>query len=115
MVVFFIAPSGMGLSPQSMGCRTAREYPSDGSAFQFRLLWVRLRMVPGQRRGDVQVKRIAAAVAFCFLAISMGAAQAQTVEEFYKGKIIKVLVGVPPGGVYDISARLMARYLGNYI
>jgi tripartite-type tricarboxylate transporter receptor subunit TctC len=72
-------------------------------------------MVPGQRRGDVQVKRIAAAVAFCFLAISMGAAQAQTVEEFYKGKIIKVLVGVPPGGVYDISARLMARYLGNYI
>jgi tripartite-type tricarboxylate transporter receptor subunit TctC len=72
-------------------------------------------MVPGQRRGDVQVKRIAAAVAFCFLAISMGAAQAQTVEEFYKGKVIKVLVGVPPGGVYDISARLMARYLGNYI
>jgi tripartite-type tricarboxylate transporter receptor subunit TctC len=63
------------------------------------------------------VKRIVAA--FCFLTIfivsSLGAAQAQTVEEFYKGKIVKIIVGVPPGGNYDISARLMARYLGNYI
>jgi tripartite-type tricarboxylate transporter receptor subunit TctC len=59
------------------------------------------------------VKKIVAAL--CFLALVTGAAQAQTAEEFYKGKIIKVLVGVPPGGVYDISARLMARFLGNYI
>ena len=61
------------------------------------------------------MKRTVAAAALCFLAISMGASQAQSVEEFYKGKIVKVVVGVPPGGVYDISARLMARYLGNYI
>lgn len=40
---------------------------------------------------------------------------AETVAEFYKGKTVKVLVGLPPGGVYDISARIMARYLGNYI
>jgi tripartite-type tricarboxylate transporter receptor subunit TctC len=54
------------------------------------------------------------AAAFCWLAF-IGAASAQTVEDFYKGKTIKVIVGLPPGGVYDISARLMARFLGNYI
>lgn len=53
--------------------------------------------------------------AVCLLAVFASAAVAQTVEEFYKGRVIKVIVGVPPGGVYDISARLMARYLGNYI
>jgi tripartite-type tricarboxylate transporter receptor subunit TctC len=53
--------------------------------------------------------------AFCWLAMSIGAAPAQSVEEFYKGKVVKVIVGLPPGGVYDISARLMARFLGNYI
>ena len=53
--------------------------------------------------------------ACCWLAMSIGAAPAQSVEEFYKGKTIKVIVGLPPGGVYDISTRLMARFLGNYI
>src|SRR5688572_27535559 len=53
--------------------------------------------------------------ALCWLDVLCGAVQAQTVEEFYKGKTIKVIVGVPPGGNYDISARLMARYLGKYI
>lgn len=53
--------------------------------------------------------------AVCLLTVFAGAAAAQTVEEFYKGKIVKVIVGLPPGGVYDISARLMARYLGQYI
>jgi Uncharacterized protein conserved in bacteria len=53
--------------------------------------------------------------AFCWLAMSVGAAPAQSVEEFYKGKVVKVIVGLPPGGVYDISARLMARFLGNHI
>src|SRR4051794_21866381 len=68
-------------------------------------------------RGGYQVRITGAvlAAAFCFLAIFVGVAQAQSAEEFYKGKIIKVIVGVPPGGVYDISARLMARYLGKYI
>lgn len=57
----------------------------------------------------------ALAAVFCLIAIFTGPAAAQTVEEFYKGKIIRVIVGLPPGGNYDISARLMARYLGNYI
>jgi tripartite-type tricarboxylate transporter receptor subunit TctC len=70
-----------------------------------------------ERPGGCDVKRTiaAVAVAFCGIAIFVGAAQAQTVEEFYKGKVVKVIVGVPPGGLYDISARLMARYIAKYI
>jgi tripartite-type tricarboxylate transporter receptor subunit TctC len=37
------------------------------------------------------------------------------VEEFYKGKQFNLIVGYGPGGGYDITARLVARYLGKYI
>src|SRR5215467_2644497 len=39
--------------------------------------------------------------------------EAQT--NFYRGKVIRVIVGSSPGGGYDLWARLMARYLGKYI
>jgi tripartite-type tricarboxylate transporter receptor subunit TctC len=41
-------------------------------------------------------------------------ARAQT-ETFYKGKIIRVVVGFTPGGFYDRWARLIARYMPRYI
>jgi tripartite-type tricarboxylate transporter receptor subunit TctC len=37
------------------------------------------------------------------------------VEDFYRGKQITLIVGYGPGGGYDITARLVARYLGRYI
>src|SRR3954453_14033128 len=40
---------------------------------------------------------------------------AQSVEPFYKGKTITLLVGVAPGGVYDISSRLVSRHLPRFI
>jgi tripartite-type tricarboxylate transporter receptor subunit TctC len=42
-------------------------------------------------------------------------ANAQSVEQFYKGRQITMIVGTAPGGVNDISARFVARYLGKYI
>ena len=42
-------------------------------------------------------------------------AQAQSVEQFYKGRSITILVGNSPGGINDISARLMARHIGRFI
>jgi tripartite-type tricarboxylate transporter receptor subunit TctC len=42
-------------------------------------------------------------------------ARAQSVEQFYKGKTITLLVGVAPGGVYDISSRLVSRHLTRFI
>ena len=44
-----------------------------------------------------------------------GAAHAQNVADFYRGKEVTLLVGYGPGGGYDITARLVARYLGKYI
>jgi tripartite-type tricarboxylate transporter receptor subunit TctC len=42
-------------------------------------------------------------------------AQAQSVEEFYKGKRITITVGYGPGGGYDVFARLVARHMGRHI
>jgi tripartite-type tricarboxylate transporter receptor subunit TctC len=40
---------------------------------------------------------------------------AQSVEQFYKGRSITILVGNSPGGINDISARLVARHIGRFI
>ena len=42
-------------------------------------------------------------------------AQTNTVEEFYKGKTLNVLIGVAAGGEYDLHARLVARFIGKHI
>jgi tripartite-type tricarboxylate transporter receptor subunit TctC len=40
---------------------------------------------------------------------------AQSVEEFYKGKSISLIIGTDPGGGYDQYARTLARHLGRFI
>lgn len=42
-------------------------------------------------------------------------AAAQTVEEFYKGKALTLVVGNGPGGGFDVFGRLLARYIGRYV
>ncbi len=36
-------------------------------------------------------------------------------EPFYKGKTIRLLVGLAPGGGYDLYARVIARHMGKHI
>src|SRR5215468_12106864 len=43
------------------------------------------------------------------------AAQAQTVEQFYKGRTTNFLVASAPGGINDLMARLISRHLGGHI
>jgi tripartite-type tricarboxylate transporter receptor subunit TctC len=38
-----------------------------------------------------------------------------TVEDFYKNRQVNLIVGYGPGGGYDITARLLARHIGDYI
>ena len=52
-----------------------------------------------------------AALAF---AVALLAASAEA-EDFYKGKLLTLVVGYASGGSYDISARLIARHLGRFI
>jgi len=44
-----------------------------------------------------------------------GSAAAQSVEQFYKGRTVTMLVGTSPGGINDISARLAARHLARFV
>ena len=48
------------------------------------------------------------------LGLTAGEAHAD-VADFYKGKTLNIVVGYGPGGGYDLFARLLARYIGNYI
>lgn len=47
--------------------------------------------------------------------LSAPTAQAQSPEEFYKGKTIDLIIGFSAGGGYDAYARLVARHLGNHV
>src|SRR6478735_3360265 len=42
-------------------------------------------------------------------------AHAQSVADFYKGKTIRMVVGIDVGSGYDVNARLLARHLVNHI
>lgn len=55
------------------------------------------------------------AALFALLALAVPQARADAVADFYKGKLIKVVVGFGSGGGYDVYARLLARHFGKYI
>jgi tripartite-type tricarboxylate transporter receptor subunit TctC len=57
----------------------------------------------------------ALSVALCLLALSAHGSAAESAEPFYKGKTINFLVASVPGGVNDLTARLIARHLGRHI
>ena len=44
-----------------------------------------------------------------------GGARAQTVEDFYRGKTISLVVGSSPGGGYDTMARAVSRHFGQHV
>jgi tripartite-type tricarboxylate transporter receptor subunit TctC len=44
-----------------------------------------------------------------------GGAKADPVEDFYKGKSISLIIGTGEGGGYDLSARLIAQHLSDFI
>ena len=58
------------------------------------------------------VAMASAALAFCGLS---RAASAQSVEDFYKGKTVTIMIGYGPGGTDDVWARLIAKYMGEHI
>jgi tripartite-type tricarboxylate transporter receptor subunit TctC len=59
------------------------------------------------------IRRICAAVLAAVLVCSQ--ATADPVEDFYKGKTLRVVVGYGAGGGYDIYARVFAEQIGKYL
>ena len=54
-------------------------------------------------------------IASAALVSASAAGQAASVEDFYKGKTVSIVVGGSPGGGYDTLTRLVARFLGKHI
>jgi tripartite-type tricarboxylate transporter receptor subunit TctC len=48
-------------------------------------------------------------------AMLIAPAQADPVEDFYKGRTVTMIIGLGEGGGYDLSARLVAQHLGQFI
>jgi tripartite-type tricarboxylate transporter receptor subunit TctC len=55
------------------------------------------------------------AVGLAALALGASAAAAQPANAFYKGKTIQVFVGYPPGGGFDLYARLLTDHMSRHI
>jgi tripartite-type tricarboxylate transporter receptor subunit TctC len=80
-----------------------------------------IRLSPHSARGRPMAtsrKRLAL-FALCW-ALSAGVATlrpaaAQTAEQFYKGRTVTLVVGFAPGGINDISGRIVARHIGRFI
>jgi tripartite-type tricarboxylate transporter receptor subunit TctC len=59
---------------------------------------------------------VAVLLGLCALALlAARPALADPVEDFYRGKTVDLYVGFPPGGGYDIYARVLAAHLGRHI
>ncbi|HTI85128.1 MAG TPA: hypothetical protein VL966_00835 [Alphaproteobacteria bacterium] len=58
------------------------------------------------------VRLACAAAAVALLAVP---AAAETTEEFYKGKQVRLVIGYASGSGYDLYARFLARHIGKHI
>lgn len=56
-----------------------------------------------------------ALLAAIFLLLPAGPAPAQSVEDFYRGRTLTLLISYSVGGGYDLYARVLARYLGRHV
>jgi tripartite-type tricarboxylate transporter receptor subunit TctC len=61
------------------------------------------------------IRVVNAAIVSLALALCASAAQAQSVEQFYKGRVVNLVVGFNPGGAYDPYARVVARHLPKHL
>lgn len=60
-------------------------------------------------------KRMPIMIAAMVLSFWFTSTLAAQTDPFYKGKTIRIIVGLSAGGGYDRSARLISRYMGKYI
>jgi tripartite-type tricarboxylate transporter receptor subunit TctC len=61
------------------------------------------------------MKKILLALSLAAASIASPALAQDSVADFYKGKTVRIVVGVGVGSGYDINARLLARHLGTHI
>ena len=60
-------------------------------------------------------KKFSLPAVLAFLGFMTWLVPADAQESFYKGKTIRLIVGLAPGGGYDLYARTIARHMGKHI
>src|SRR5262249_28378354 len=66
----------------------------------------------GQARHGFSRRQVSVGLLSSLIAPTAGyALDPSPAAEFYRGKTVRILVGSPPGGGYDLYARLIAPYL----
>ena len=63
----------------------------------------------------ISTRLVLGALAAALIAAPGNARADSSVEDFYRGKQLQFVIGYGPGGGYDLYARFVARFLGNYI
>lgn len=63
----------------------------------------------------MSLRPLAIAVICCATAVAAQPALAQSVEDFYRGKTVTMVIGYPPAGANDVYARMVARHIGKHI
>ena len=61
------------------------------------------------------VKNFSIGAVLAFALGAAAAAQAQSAQDFYRGKQIRMIIGHPVGNDYDIAGRFLAKYLTRHI
>src|SRR5882757_1661389 len=52
----------------------------------------------------------------CIVGIAIsGGAGAQSVEQFYQGRTVTLIIPTATGGINDLSGRLVAKHIGRFI
>jgi len=64
---------------------------------------------------DHMNRKIVSSIAIAISCALAGAAQADSVAEFYKGKSVNIVVGHQTGTGFDVYSRVLARHFGRYI
>ena len=77
--------------------------------------WDAAVRAPHGRSRSFGVRLAACAVALALGGLGLGAADAQSVADFYAGKQVSLYIGYSPGGGYDTYARVLARHIGKHI
>jgi len=60
-------------------------------------------------------RRLLAAAAALWASFAVSPGHAAPAADFYKGRVVQILVGFTPGGGYDLYARVLARHMGRHI
>jgi tripartite-type tricarboxylate transporter receptor subunit TctC len=58
---------------------------------------------------------IGLALAFAAWSAASATASADAISDFYRGKLVTLVIGTGPGGAYDIQGRLIGRHLFNHV